>query len=66
MLFLQNNIKSLKHCLNSAAKFAGDLFSCYPDATQLQVSLKNPFPVVTDTKQECLSLTSLFSPSHII
>ena len=52
----QTNIKSLKHCLYSAAKFAGDLFSCYPDATQLQNDLLWVlFPLILDGCTENLS-----------
>ena len=55
-LFLQSNIKSLKHCLYSAARFAGDLFNCCPDATQLQTDLLWVlFPLILDGCTENLS-----------
>jgi hypothetical protein len=54
--FFQSNIKSLKHCLYSAARFAGDLFICCPEATQLQTDLLWVlFPLVLDSCTENLS-----------
>ena len=61
-MFFQSNIKSLKHCLYSAARFAGDLFICCPDATQLQTDLLWVlFPLIlegcTENLSDLISLT---------
>jgi hypothetical protein len=46
----------MKHCLYSAARFAGDLFICCPDATQLQTDLLWVlFPLILDGCTENLS-----------
>lgn len=46
----------MKHCLYSAAKFAGDLFNCCPDGTQLQNDLLWVlFPLILDGCTENLS-----------
>ena len=48
--------KSLKHCLYSAARFAGDLFVWYPESSHLQNDLVRVlFPLILDGCSENLS-----------